>query len=60
MTLECKDKLIPFYKSLGYGLEAGNGNSMNVRFDSPDDNKTTTIAINPSWQLAASSAKSKL
>lgn len=48
MTLECKDKLIPFYKTLGYSLEAGNGNSMNVRFESPDDNKTTTIAINPS------------
>lgn len=34
MTLECKDKLIQFYTSLGYVLEPGNGNSMQIRFDS--------------------------
>lgn len=33
MTLECKDKLIKFYTSLGYILEPGNGNSMQIRFD---------------------------
>lgn len=32
MTLNCKDKLIPFYKSLGYLQEEGNSNSMNIRF----------------------------
>ncbi|XP_031624577.1 probable glucosamine 6-phosphate N-acetyltransferase [Contarinia nasturtii] len=32
MTLECKDKLIQFYTSMGYVLEAGNGNSMHIRY----------------------------
>lgn len=32
LTLECKDRLIPFYESLGFKKEAGNANSMNVRF----------------------------
>nr|CAD7593137.1 unnamed protein product [Timema genevievae] len=34
MTLDCKDKLIPFYITLGYLNEPGNANSMTVRFDS--------------------------
>lgn len=34
ITLECKDNLIPFYQSIGYVLEPGNSNSMNIRFDS--------------------------
>lgn len=33
MSLDCKDSLIPFYKSIGYKLEAGNANSMVVRFE---------------------------
>ncbi|XP_067010692.1 probable glucosamine 6-phosphate N-acetyltransferase isoform X2 [Anabrus simplex] len=33
ITLTCKDNLIPFYKSLGYVLEAGNGNYMQMRFE---------------------------
>ncbi|EEB18422.1 conserved hypothetical protein [Pediculus humanus corporis] len=33
MSLECKDKLIPFYVSLGYKLEPGNSNSMVQRFN---------------------------
>lgn len=33
MTLDCKDKLIPFYKSLGYINEPGNSNSMTVRYE---------------------------
>lgn len=36
MTLNCKDKLIPFYESIGYVYEQGNGNAMNIRFNSPD------------------------
>ncbi|KAJ8880683.1 hypothetical protein PR048_017153 [Dryococelus australis] len=34
MSLDCKDKLIPFYNSLGYIDEPGNANSMTIRFDS--------------------------
>ncbi|KAL5285466.1 GNPNAT1 family protein [Megaselia abdita] len=33
MSLDCKDKLIPFYTSLGYLLEPGNSNSMTIRYD---------------------------
>ncbi|CAG9565362.1 unnamed protein product [Danaus chrysippus] len=31
MSLDCKDKLIKFYESLGYKLEPGNSNAMNMR-----------------------------
>ncbi|KAJ1529312.1 hypothetical protein ONE63_006105 [Megalurothrips usitatus] len=33
MTLDCKDNLIPLYSSLGYFLEKGNSNYMQIRFD---------------------------
>ncbi|XP_052127973.1 probable glucosamine 6-phosphate N-acetyltransferase isoform X1 [Frankliniella occidentalis] len=33
MTLDCKDKLVPFYSSLGYSIEKGNSNYMQIRFD---------------------------
>lgn len=33
MSLDCKDPLIPFYKSIGYRLEPGNSNSMIIRYD---------------------------
>lgn len=33
MSLDCKDKLIPFYTTLGYILEPGNSNSMTIRYD---------------------------
>lgn len=33
MTLDCKDKLVPFYSTLGYTLEKGNSNYMMIRFD---------------------------
>lgn len=33
MTLNCKDNLIPFYRSIGYHDEKGNANCMNIRFD---------------------------
>jgi len=33
MTLNCKDKLISFYKSIGYIHEPGNANCMNIRFE---------------------------
>ncbi|XP_072929981.1 probable glucosamine 6-phosphate N-acetyltransferase [Epargyreus clarus] len=35
MALDCKDKLIKFYESLGYKMEPGNSNAMNMRFDDP-------------------------
>lgn len=35
MTLDCKDKLIQFYETLGYRLEPGNSNSMTIRYDDP-------------------------
>lgn len=35
MSLDCKDKLIPFYKSIGYTLEPGNANTMNIRYEGP-------------------------
>lgn len=31
MSLDCKDKLIKFYETLGYKLEPGNSNAMNMR-----------------------------
>lgn len=34
MSLECKDKLIPFYRSMGYVDEKGNANSMTLRYAS--------------------------
>lgn len=33
MTLDCKDPLVPFYKSIGYKLEPGNANSMVIRYE---------------------------
>ncbi|XP_055525684.1 probable glucosamine 6-phosphate N-acetyltransferase [Wyeomyia smithii] len=33
MSLDCKDKLVPFYKSIGYTLEPGNANTMNIRYE---------------------------
>ncbi|CAH2045602.1 unnamed protein product, partial [Iphiclides podalirius] len=33
MSLDCKDKLIKFYETLGYKLEPGNSNAMNMRFE---------------------------
>ncbi|XP_031328122.1 probable glucosamine 6-phosphate N-acetyltransferase isoform X2 [Photinus pyralis] len=33
MSLDCKDNLIPFYKSIGYKIEAGNSNSMIIRYE---------------------------
>ncbi|KAF5292821.1 hypothetical protein FQA39_LY13866 [Lamprigera yunnana] len=33
MSLDCKDPLIAFYKSLGYKLEPGNANSMIIRYE---------------------------
>ncbi|XP_044266019.1 probable glucosamine 6-phosphate N-acetyltransferase [Tribolium madens] len=33
MSLDCKDALIPFYKSIGYKLEPGNANSMIIRYE---------------------------
>ncbi|XP_017774404.1 PREDICTED: probable glucosamine 6-phosphate N-acetyltransferase [Nicrophorus vespilloides] len=33
MSLDCKDNLIPFYKSIGYRMEPGNANSMTIRYD---------------------------
>ncbi|XP_041969349.1 probable glucosamine 6-phosphate N-acetyltransferase [Aricia agestis] len=35
MSLDCKDKLIKFYETLGYKMEPGNSNAMNMRFEEP-------------------------
>lgn len=56
MSLDCKDKLIPFYKSIGYVLEPGNSNTMNIRYEQPSSavssNRTSgsesTVPIDPS------------
>lgn len=32
ITLDCKDNMIPFYTRLGYTLEPGNSNHMQIRF----------------------------
>lgn len=32
ITLDCKDNMIPFYTRLGYMLEPGNSNHMQIRF----------------------------
>ena len=32
MTLDCKDSMIPFYEGLGYGREAGNANTLSIRY----------------------------
>lgn len=32
VTLDCKDNMIPFYTRLGYTLEPGNSNHMQIRF----------------------------
>lgn len=47
MSLDCKDKLIPFYKSLGYVLLPGNSNSMTIRYDeSPNSNAhSNTVSL---------------
>ncbi|XP_043271683.1 probable glucosamine 6-phosphate N-acetyltransferase [Venturia canescens] len=33
LSLDCRDRLIPFYESLGFVREPGNANSMNIRFE---------------------------
>ncbi|KAK6639014.1 hypothetical protein RUM43_007284 [Polyplax serrata] len=43
MSLECKDKLIPFYTSLGYKLEPGNSNSMLFTGQDLDDSSSKEI-----------------
>lgn len=35
LSLDCRDRLVPFYESLNFKKEPGNGNQMNTRFDSP-------------------------
>lgn len=32
LSLDCRDTLVPFYESLGFKKETGNGNHLNVRF----------------------------
>lgn len=49
MSLDCKDKLIKFYESLGYVLLPGNSNSMTIRYDgaavkhNPTGNQTVSF-----------------
>lgn len=49
MSLDCKDKLIPFYKSIGYVLEPGNSNTMNIRYE-----QKNTLAANRTANRIAS------
>ncbi|CAD7085310.1 unnamed protein product [Hermetia illucens] len=44
MSLECKDKLIKFYESIGYVCEAGNSNSMRIRFNSQQKVAANNVA----------------
>lgn len=47
MTLDCKDKLIKFYETLGYVLVPGNANSMTIRYDGePKINLTSAKTMN--------------
>jgi len=32
LSLDCKDKMIPFYEGFGFTKEDGNGNFMVIRF----------------------------
>lgn len=49
MNLDCKDKLIQFYESLGYVCEPGNSNSMSIRYgDKIVSNTTSLVAEGPS------------
>lgn len=72
MSLDCKDKLIKFYESLGYVLIPGNSNSMTIRYDEGPTLKRNatssgssgtvgdscqTVSLDfASWQLAANAA----
>lgn len=46
MSLDCKDKLIPFYKSIGYVLEPGNANTMNIRYEQSNSLAANRTAAN--------------
>ena len=46
MSLDCKDKLIKFYESLGYVLIPGNSNSMTIRYDESPAVKQNLTALN--------------
>ncbi|XP_053690497.1 probable glucosamine 6-phosphate N-acetyltransferase [Sabethes cyaneus] len=46
MSLDCKDKLVPFYKSIGYTLEQGNANTMNIRYEQHNSVVTNTTSSN--------------
>ncbi|KNC21358.1 putative glucosamine 6-phosphate N-acetyltransferase [Lucilia cuprina] len=46
MSLDCKDKLIKFYETLGYVLIPGNSNSMTIRYDESPVVKQNLTAFN--------------
>lgn len=50
MSLDCKDKLIPFYKSIGYVLEPGNANTMNIRYPSQHESITRNYTASGALQ----------
>lgn len=33
LSLDCRDRLIPFYETLGFKREPGNANAMNMRIE---------------------------
>lgn len=53
MSLDCKDKLIPFYKSIGYVLEPGNSNTMNIRYEQSNSGivKNPTSGCEPAMPI---------
>lgn len=52
MSLDCKDKLIKFYESLGYVLIPGNSNSMTIRYDESPVVKNNLTAFKRPTPLA--------
>nr|CAG4638794.1 EOG090X0FKI [Cyclestheria hislopi] len=39
MTLDCRDRMVPFYESLGYQKEPGNSNTLCIRYPSTAEAK---------------------
>lgn len=52
MSLDCKDKLIKFYETLGYVLIPGNSNSMTIRYDEPPVVKNNLTSMKRTTPLA--------
>ncbi|GBP65936.1 Probable glucosamine 6-phosphate N-acetyltransferase [Eumeta japonica] len=51
MSLDCKDKLVKFYETLGYILEPGNSNAMNMSFLWIAPTEFSSILANPGSRI---------